>query len=247
MIHVHRRQSVLEILIDRPSKRNALNAEMYEQLTQAFNDANSDDGTSVVLIRAQGEYFCAGQDVDQLASSSGPVLPIRDRAVFRFMRSVLSCECPIVAAVQGPAIGIGATMLMHLDFLYVADDAWLSFPFAKLGLSPEFGASVLLSRLVGSGTAARALLLAERVTAQQMVSCGWAAGNGASEAILADASAAAARLAGLSKPALRATRSLMREQVTGISEEVLIRELEVFESLRSTPEHRATMEAWRKR
>lgn len=246
MIHIHRREKVLEIVIDRTLKRNALNAEMYENLTQAFNDVNSEEDSSVVLIRAKGDYFCAGQDVNQLASSASP-LPLRDRAVFHFMRSVLSCERPIVAAVQGPAIGIGATMLMHFDFLYVADDAWLSFPFSTLGLSPEFGASVLLSKLAGTGTAARALLLGEKVNAQQMVSCGWAAGSGAPETIQAAANAAAIRLAGLSKSAVRATRSLMRERSNAVSEELLIRELEVLESLRSTPEHHVAMEAWRKR
>lgn len=236
MIHLHRDQGVLEIVLDRPLKRNALNGEMYERVARVLCDVNVDDAIAVVLIRAEGEYFCAGQDVAQLAAT-GPRLPMRDRPVFAFMRSVLHCERPIVAAVQGPAIGIGATMLMHFDLVYVADSAWLSFPFCSLGLSAEFGASVLLPKLVGSGTAARALLLGEKLRAQEIVGPGWAAAGGSTAATLASARTAAARLAGVPKPAVAATRGLMRHGGGNAFEEVLIRELEVFDSLRSTPEH----------
>ena len=246
MIHVHRDQGVLEIVLDRPSKRNALNGELYEQAARALSDVNTESGIAAVLIRAEGEYFCAGQDVSQLAAG-GPRLPIEDRPVFRFMRSVLHCERPIVAAVQGPAIGIGATMLMHFDLVYVADDAWLSFPFCSLGLSPEFGASVLLPRLAGSGSATRALLLGEKLRAQEIVGSGWAVAGGSAAATLDSAKSAAARLAGSSKPAIQATRRLMRQEDRASSEEVLMREFEVFDSLRDTPEHLAVMSAWRAR
>ena len=245
MIRLHHYSKVLEVVIDRASKRNALDNKLYEQFAHALNEASNDDNTAVILVRANGEYFCAGQDVGQLANAAP--LPLRERAVFQFMRSILHCKRPIVAAVQGPAIGIGATMLMHFDLVYVADDAWLSFPFLALGLSPEFGASTLLSRLVGSGTATRALLLGEKISAQEMRSLGWAAGIGPRDSIVVAAKNAATRLASTSAPAIRATRKLLKAGDESASEEALLRELDVLESLRGTPAHQAALQAWRGR
>ncbi|WP_429401374.1 enoyl-CoA hydratase-related protein [Paraburkholderia sp. MM5482-R1] len=235
---------MLEIVIDRASKRNAMTNEMYEQMAEAFNETNAEGGASVVLVRAEGEYFCAGQDVRQLANVVTS-LPIQERSVFRFMRSIFHCERPIIAAVEGPAVGIGATMLLHFDLVYMADHAWLSFPFSTLGLSPEFGASALLPQLAGRATAARALLLGEKVSTKELVSTGLVVGSGSSTETSRVAKAAAVRLASMSASAVRATRRLIGEASAAISENLLIRELEVLESLRSTPEHQSAMDAWR--
>src|SRR5690242_11985952 len=125
---------VMEIVIARPEKKNALTAEMYQAFIDALARAERDTNVHAVLFRAEGDMFTAGNDMEDFAlSAAGKITP---RAV-PFMEAIASAQKPIVAAVHGHAVGIGTTMLLHCDLVYIAEGAKLSAPFIRLGIVPE--------------------------------------------------------------------------------------------------------------
>jgi Enoyl-CoA hydratase/carnithine racemase len=157
-IVVSRRGAVAAIGIQRPHKRNALTAEMYAQMAQAVAHAEADEGVRVLLFHGTDSAFTAGNDLEDFVRRP----PADDDApVFRFLRSVAGARKPLVAAVNGAAVGIGTTLLLHCDLVHAGEDARFSMPFVKLGLVPEFASSYLLPLLAGYHRAAEMLLLAE--------------------------------------------------------------------------------------
>lgn len=159
-----RHGAVQEIRLQRPEKRNALSAEMYLALCAALQGASQDAAVHVVLLEGQPGAFCAGNELESFLE---PAEITRDHPVFRFMAALATCGKPIVAAVDGMAVGIGATLLLHCDLVYATARSRLVFPFARLGLCPEFGSSLLLARCIGRVAAAEALLLGEPVSADR--------------------------------------------------------------------------------
>jgi enoyl-CoA hydratase/carnithine racemase len=135
-----------------------------------------------VLITGQPGIFTSGNDIEDFMSrppsgdggGGGGGSDAQDSPVFQFMRALLECDKPVVAAVTGAAIGIGTTMLLHCDFVYVSDEARLAMPFVSLGLVPEFASSLLVPQLMGHTKAAEKLLLGEPFTPEQAVDCGLA-------------------------------------------------------------------------
>lgn len=149
---------VASIELARPRKKNALTMEMYAQMTQALEAASADAQTRAVLIHGQPEVFTAGADLEDFVKGG----MMDDGSPLRvFMRTLSHFEKPVVAAITGPAIGMGTTMLMHCDLVYAADTARFAMPFVTLGVVPEFGSSYMLPRLVGHAKAAELLLLAQ--------------------------------------------------------------------------------------
>ncbi|WP_037492539.1 enoyl-CoA hydratase-related protein [Sphingobium indicum] len=129
---------VLEIHIDRPDKKNALTAAMYRAMTAALADASARADIGVVLFAGRGDAFCAGNDLrDFMAGPEGGA------AAFAFIRAIAAFDKPLVAAVQGLAVGVGTTMLFHCDLVYAAPDARFIMPFVNLGIVPEAGSSLL--------------------------------------------------------------------------------------------------------
>ena len=136
-VHNH----VLHLTLARPEKKNALVGPMYEALTEALVRAETDPAIHVVLFDAEGDSFSAGNDLSEFAAvASGAIAP-NALKVRGFLDAIATATTPYVAAVQGSAIGIGATLLLHCDLVYVADDAKLSTPFVNLVLVPEAGSS----------------------------------------------------------------------------------------------------------
>ena len=165
---------VATIEIARPEKKNALTIAMYQAMAEALEAAAADKAVRAVLITGQPGIFTSGNDIEDFmqrppgqGGSNGAESP-----VFRFMRALLACDKPVVAAVTGAAIGIGTTMLLHCDFVYVSDEARLAMPFVSLGLVPEFASSLLLPQLMGQARAAEKLLLGEPFTPEQAVDAG---------------------------------------------------------------------------
>ena len=165
---------VATIEIARPEKKNALTVEMYQAMADALRAAAADTAVRALLICGQPGIFTAGNDLEDFMrrapAQGGSASP--DSPVFQFMRALLGCDKPVVAAVTGAAVGIGTTMLLHCDFVYVSDEARLSMPFVALGLVPEFASSLLVPQLMGHRRAAEKLLLGDPFTAEAAVDCG---------------------------------------------------------------------------
>ncbi|HTN13128.1 MAG TPA: enoyl-CoA hydratase-related protein, partial [Acetobacteraceae bacterium] len=138
---------VLELTMDRPDKRNALTRPMYTAMAEALEAAAENPAVRAVLLCGSGDGFCAGNDLADFVSGAPPLA--EDSPSRRFLRAISSHPKPIVAAVQGNAVGIGTTMLLHCDLVVLAEGARLVLPFVKLGVVPEAASSLLLPRLVG--------------------------------------------------------------------------------------------------
>jgi enoyl-CoA hydratase/carnithine racemase len=165
---------VATIEIARPEKKNALTVAMYQAMADALRAAADDKAVRAVLITGQPGIFTSGNDIeDFMARPPGAGgSDAMDSPVFRFMRALLECDKPVVAAVTGAAIGIGTTMLLHCDFVYVSDEARLAMPFVALGLVPEYASSLLVPQLMGHGKAAEKLLLGDPFSPGEAVDCG---------------------------------------------------------------------------
>ncbi|OQX34995.1 MAG: hypothetical protein B0D91_11600 [Oceanospirillales bacterium LUC14_002_19_P2] len=149
-------ERILQIRIVRPERKNALTHTMYDALTAALLQADDQSDIRAIFITGTDDCFTSGNDVQDFLSHppSGP-----DSPVFRFMRTLQQCRKPVIAAVNGAAVGIGATLLLHCDLVYAGPDAKLQMPFVKLGLCPEYASSLLLPTLVGHRRATELLLL----------------------------------------------------------------------------------------
>ena len=199
---------VLAITLARPERRNAITTAMYAALAEALEQAREDAAIRVVTFRGEGRDFAAGNDLADFLDASA-----RDGAdipVWRFLRALVACETPIVAAVQGNCVGIGTTMLLHCDLVIAEDGTRFSLPFVDLGLVPEAASSLLLPRLAGRRLAARYLLLCEPFGVDEAEAIGLVshrAGTGELDARMDDVVRSL-----LAKPAeaLRETQRLLR-------------------------------------
>ncbi|MEK1905051.1 MAG: enoyl-CoA hydratase-related protein, partial [Pseudomonas sp.] len=170
---VEREGGLLTLRLNRPDKMNALTRAMYSQMAEVLDAANADSSVRVVLITGGAECFTSGNDVADFLEVPPTTL---DSPVFHFMRALFDFSKPVVAAVSGPAVGIGTTLLLHCDLVYVSHDAKLKMPFVNLGLCPEFGSSLILPRLLGQAKAAELLLLGESFNGEQAAQWGIASG-----------------------------------------------------------------------
>src|SRR5271165_6804833 len=136
-IITERSGNILRVELNRPTKRNAMTSRMYVTLANVFNDAAKDERVRVVLWHGAGDSFCAGNDIeDFLKNPPGPDFPQA-----RLMKALVDFDKPLIAAVQGAAIGGGTTMLTHFDFVYAGESAKFQMPFVNLAVVPEFGSS----------------------------------------------------------------------------------------------------------
>ena len=198
---------VATIEIARPEKKNALTVEMYQEMAEALVAAREDAAVRAVLIGGQPGIFTSGNDLEDFMRRPRQG---EDSPVFRFMRALVDCDKPVVAAVTGAAIGIGTTMLLHCDFVYVADDARLAMPFASLGLVPEFASSLTVPALMGQRRAAEKLLLGDPFSAETAVECGIANAVLPAGEVMAHARRVAERFNALPPGAVREAKRLMR-------------------------------------
>ncbi|GAB5338907.1 MULTISPECIES: enoyl-CoA hydratase-related protein [Pseudomonas] len=216
-----RERGLLTLQFNRPDKKNALTRAMYTQLAEALEQADADSGVSAVLIQGSRDCFTAGNDIADFLEQPPSDL---DSPPFHFMKSLLNCRKPVIAAVAGAAVGIGTTLLLHCDLVYISRDARLRMPFVNLGLCPEFGSSLILPRLLGHAKAAELLLLGEGFTGEQAAAWGIATeALGSGEAALAKAREIAERFETLAPGAVQVSKQLMksvdREQLRRVIEE----------------------------
>jgi enoyl-CoA hydratase/carnithine racemase len=161
MINTELKNKVLTITMARTDKKNALTQQMYKDMAIAIEGA-SEQGARAILIQGSGGCFTAGNDIKDFLSEDGKQELTH---TYRFMNALLHCPLPVIAKVQGLAIGIGTTLLLHCDFVYCDESAKFSMPFINLGMVPEFASSFILPRLCGSLKAAELLLLGEMFSA----------------------------------------------------------------------------------
>jgi len=198
-------EGVLEIIIDRPDQKNALTTAMYNQITSALRDAETRGEIGAVLIGARGDAFCAGNDLkDFMAGPAGM------DAALEFVGTIVAFGKPIVAAVQGIAVGVGATMLFHCDLVYASTDARFIMPFVNLGLLPEAGSSLLAPMILGHAKASAMLLLGEPMNAEAADRAGFVTAVIAAEDLLEHARSKAIALVKQPPMALQTTRRLLR-------------------------------------
>jgi enoyl-CoA hydratase/carnithine racemase len=239
-IEISRAGAVLELTLNRPAKKNALTGDMYRALIAGLDEAESDAAIGAVLVKGEGGVFTAGNDIADFARA---VQGGEGMAAADFVRKIAGFSKPIVAAVEGLAVGVGVTMLLHCDLIYVAPDARFSLPFVNLGLLPEAGSSLLLPRRAGMARASAWLLLAESFDAGEALSAGLVNAIVANETLVEFARGKAAALAAKPRAALLQARQFLR----GDREEVLERievELTAFKEALKTPQAQAALAAF---
>ncbi|MEC9433144.1 MAG: enoyl-CoA hydratase-related protein [Pseudomonadota bacterium] len=209
---------VLELVFDRAEKKNAITDAMYGALADGIAAADADPALRVVLIRSEGDIFTAGNDLGDFAKADASA-PKSDlpRNVTRFLRTIAAAEKPIVAAVQGAAVGVGTTMLLHCDYVVMAEGASLITPFVNLALVPEAASSLLLPARVGHPRAFAMFALGEPVPAKAALDWGLANQVVPLEEVTPAARAVAAKLAEKPLGALIATKKLMRDPAAALA------------------------------
>jgi enoyl-CoA hydratase/carnithine racemase len=211
-VRIERTGGTLAITLARPERRNAITVAMYSTLAEAMEQAAGDPSVRLITIRGEGQDFTAGNDLYDFLSA----LPREsdDIPVWRLLRALARNEIPLVAAVQGNAVGIGTTLLLHCDIVIAEESARFSLPFVDLGLVPEAASSLLVPRLAGRRRAARYLLLGESFGAREAMEFGLVShvvADTSSGEALADI---AARLLAKPAEALRLTQGLLRKGST---------------------------------
>ncbi len=238
-VEISRSGAVLELTLNRPAKKNALTNAMYRALNVALHEAEADHAIGAVLIAGAGGVFTAGNDIgDFVAAVQGG-----ETAGVDFVRKIAIFPKPLVAAVDGLAVGIGSTMLLHCDLVYATPESRFSLPFVDLGLLPEAGSSLLLPRRVGMARASAWLLAGESFSADEALAAGLLNAIPPQASLLATAREKAAKLAAKPRTALMAARKFMR----GDQKEILDRieaELDAFRKALASPEARAALTAF---
>ena len=208
-IKIENHDGVLNLTMARPDKKNALTNAMYGALADAILAAETDANVRVILIRGEGDMFSAGNDVGEFAAIAAGAAQ-GERHVSRFLHALAKSSRPLVAAVQGRAVGVGTTMLLHCDLVVLAENALLTTPFVSLALVPEASSSLLMPMRIGYVRAFEMFALGEAVDASSALAWGIANRVVPLEKLDAEAGALAVRLAKQPAGAVSATKRLMR-------------------------------------
>ena len=239
---------VATIEIARPEKKNALTVDMYGAMVDALRAAREDAAVRAVLITGQPGIFTSGNDLEDfmrrgMAEGAATGDPMQNPPN-RFMSALLDCDKPVIAAVTGAAIGIGTTMLLHCDFVYVSDEARLAMPFVSLGLVPEFASSLLVPQLMGYRRAAEKLLLGDPFTPEQAVECGIANAVLPAAEVVNHARRIAERFNQLPPGAVREAKRLMRSPQQAQLLDTIRTEVGIFASRLRSPEAMEAFQAF---
>lgn len=211
---VEKSAKVLALTLNRPDKKNALTRAMYGTLAREITAADDDPEVRCILLKANGDMFTAGNDLADFAAINAPTHAPKPEDGNPFLPALAKAKKPIVAAVNGRAVGVGVTMLLHCDLVYLAENALLSTPFVNLALVPEAASSMLLPLRIGHARAFEMFVLGEAVSADKAVSWGIANRVVPLAELHASAQAAAAAVAARAPAAVVTTKGLMRDEAT---------------------------------
>ncbi len=233
-IKAERAGAVLCVTLARPEKKNALTNPMYTALIEEFGRASRDETIGALVLRGEGGVFTAGNDIaDFLAAASNPSAIMANK----FLHTLVKFEKPLVAAIEGAAVGIGCTLCFHCDLVYAAPSARFQMPFVNLGLVPEAGSSLLAPQLFGRAKASEYLLLGEPFDAAEALRLGLVNAVLEPGELYSHAIAKAKALAAKPRSALLVTRSLIRGDVAALSARI-DEELKLFSQALTSSEAR---------
>ncbi len=230
------------VRMNRPEKKNALTMAMYEAMASGIETARQNPALRCLLIAGAPTVFCAGNDIGDFLKMAGADAGLGTQ-ILRFLYALVRCELPLVAAVQGNAVGVGTTMLIHCDHVVASNEARFSTPFVSLGLVPEAASSLIAPRLLGHARAFSLLVMGRPLSADEAKSAGLVNTVVAPDAVEAEAMKAARAIAALPPQAVLASRRLMRGQ----PDEIVARidtEAEQFKARLQSGEARAAFEAF---
>ncbi len=234
-------EGIQTITFNRPAKKNAITAAMYQTLADALRAGEADASIRAILICGQAEIFTAGNDLEDFMKSP----PHEDNSpVFQFLTAISTAQKPLVAAVRGAAVGVGTTLLLHCDLVYAGRSARFSLPFVQLGICPEAASSLLLPQMVGYHHAAAKLLLGEPFGSDEAQAMGFVNQVLDDDAVLDHARAQAAKLAALPASSIRTTKRLMKGDAAGDVAARMQKEGLAFRAMLSSPEAREAFTAF---
>ncbi len=242
LVLVETSAGITTIRMNRPEKKNALTIDMYAQMVSAIDKANADSSINVIVMLGAQGAFTAGNDITDFLEMAGE----RDSAsmpVFEFLERIIMAEKPLVAGVDGLAIGIGTTMLLHCDYVVASDTSLFKTPFVDLGLVPEAGSSLLAPRLMGHQRAFELLVMGNSCSAEEGKSAGFINQVTSSSDVESTAMGIATNLAAKPQQALKLSRDLVR----GDRSDILVRMREealLFDERLRSDEAKAAFEAF---
>ena len=232
---VNKIDGILTLTINRPERRNALDIATYLLLAEHINSAKNDSTVRVIILTGAEQYFTAGNDLKDFQSPRTPGMS----AGLTFLTALVDCDLPIIAAVEGSAIGIGVTLLQHCDFVYAADTANFRIPFVPLGLCPEGASSILMAQIVGPRRATEWLLQGRAFNGVEALESGFITGTTAAGLALAQAHTTATELAALPPQALQLSKRMMKHSVRPAIHQAFQYELGLFNERLTSAEAQA--------
>lgn len=250
-IEDHRKAYIQTIRLNRADKKNALTPQMYLAIAEALHSAQTDKKVRVTVLTGSGDSFTAGNDIGDFVITSNA--PKGEKSLTQgpapfpaFLSALMAAQKPVIAAVNGMAIGVGVTMLMHCDLVYAADTARFGMPFVNLGAVPEAGSSVLIPNMIGRMRAMELFLLGEQFTAQKAQQLGFVNTIFPANLLMAEVMSIAQRLAEKAPSAVRETKRLVREH-GALLEKAIREEGRTFDAQLRTPESKEAIKAFSER
>jgi enoyl-CoA hydratase/carnithine racemase len=237
-------EGILSLRINRPEKKNALNQSMYQALADGLRQADGDDAVRVILIAGSEECFTSGND---LADFIGAPQTGAESPVMQFLFAISQARKPVVAAVNGIAVGVGVTMLLHCDLVCSGSSATFQMPFVNLGLCPEAASTLLLPRMMGHQRAAELLLLGEAFGAEVAREVGIVNQICPDAELLATARARALQLAAQPAAAVRLAKALLKRECATAVQETILEEGRLFMERLKSPEAAEALSAFMER
>ena len=240
-ILISQEHHILTLQFNRPEKKNAITAAMYQTMADALKQSEGDVGIRAILITGHAQIFTAGNDLEDFMKNPPSAA---DSPVYQYLWQLSHAGKPIIAAVAGAAVGIGTTLLMHCDLVYAADNAKFSMPFSQLGLCPEAASSLLFPQIVGYQRAAEKLLLGEPFLADEAHRMGLVNKVLPPDQLLEFAQAQARKLTALPASSIRATKRLMKSGQIAAVEAQMTEEGKSFGAMLSAPEAKEAFAAF---
>ena len=246
-IKIHSQDSILKIGFNRPDKKNALNSEMYYAVRDALVSASEDSSVRVIVLYGEGGDFTSGNDVKdflafattKISEENGSEFPAKE-----FLDVLIPYNKPVIAAVDGVAVGIGATLTQHCDLVYASKEAKFHMPFVNLGLNPEAGTSFVLPKLVGYHNAAEILLSGDMFTSQRAHEVGFINGVVEQSELMDFVMNKAKNISELAPTPVRLAKQMMKEHFVDQLIEVNQAEFNSFVNRMRSPEALEAMQAF---
>ena len=243
-ILVAEHKGILTVTFNRPRKKNALTHEMYTRLVEALEQAKAAPRVRAMCFRGAGQCFCSGNDLADFLTNPPNS---EESPVFRFLKGLIDFPKPLVAAVEGAAVGIGTTMLLHCDLVYASETALFQMPFTRLALCPEAASSFLLPRVIGLTRASRLLLLGDSIDANTALKWGLITEMLPADSFEAVVAQRLETLAALPPDAVRAAKALLREPLSEAAHEAVRREVNLFAQRLASEEAAEALQAFLER